>query len=88
MLKQKSNKRLMVGTIIRETKRGRPKKGLKTYNPQEPKKGKELVPLMVGSYLTNGPYNVACMIIVKCNNNGRSITSITHQCNLPLYSKG
>ncbi len=78
----------MAGTIIGETKRGRPKKGQKTYNPQEPKKGKELIPLMVGSYLTHGPYNVAYMLIVKSNSNGRSRTNITHQHNLPLYSRG
>jgi hypothetical protein len=75
ILKEKSNKRLMVKTITGETKRGRPKKGQKTYNPQEPKKGKELVPLVVGSYLPHGPYNVAYMLIMKFNNNGRSRTN-------------
>jgi hypothetical protein len=38
ILKQKSNKRSMAITITREIKKGRPKKGQKTYNPQEPKK--------------------------------------------------
>ncbi len=34
------------------------------------------------------PSNVAYMQIMKFNSNGRSRTSITHQCNLPLYSRG
>jgi hypothetical protein len=38
LLSQKSNKRLMAGTITRETKKGWPKKGQKTHSPQEPKK--------------------------------------------------
>jgi hypothetical protein len=36
-------------------KKGRPKKGQKTNNPKEPKKGGELVPFMVGSYFTHRP---------------------------------
>jgi hypothetical protein len=43
---------------------------------QEPTKGRELVPLVVGSYLTHGPSNVACMQIVRFDNNERSRTSI------------
>jgi hypothetical protein len=52
------------------------------------KKGKELVSLMVGSYLTHNPSNVAFMQIVKSNSNGRFRTSVTCQHNFFLYSKG
>jgi hypothetical protein len=55
LLSQKSNKRLMAGTITRETKKGWPKKGQKTHSPQEPKKMERAIPLVVGSYLTHGP---------------------------------
>jgi len=74
----------MVGTITREVKREGQKKA-KRHNPQEVEKGKELVPLMVGKYFTHSPSNVACMQIVKYNNNGRSKTNIACQCNLPFY---
>jgi len=33
----------------------------KRHNSQEPKKGRKLVFLVVGSYFTNGPSNVAYM---------------------------
>jgi hypothetical protein len=74
----------MAGTITGETKR----EGQKTNNLQEPKKGNELVFLVVGSYLTHSPFNVTCMQIVRSNNNGRFKTNITCQCNLPFYDKG
>jgi hypothetical protein len=51
--------------------------------PKNQKKGRE-----PGSYLTHNPFNVANMQIVRSNSNGRSRTSITHQCNLPLYNRG
>jgi hypothetical protein len=35
------------------------------HNPQEPKKGRELILFMVRSYLTYGPFNVTCMQIVS-----------------------
>jgi hypothetical protein len=73
----------MAITITWETKRD----GQKTNNLQEPKKGRELVPLVVGSYLTHSPSIVTCMQIVKFNNNGRSKTRITCQCNFRLYSR-
>jgi hypothetical protein len=41
----------MARTITWETKR----EGQKMHNPQKPKKGRELLPFMVGSYLTHGP---------------------------------
>jgi hypothetical protein len=85
---QKSNKRSIVRTITRETKRGgqRKAKGCITYKNQ--KKRRELIPLVVGTYLTHNPYNVTYMQIMKSNNNGRSKTNITQQHNLPFYRKG
>jgi hypothetical protein len=50
-MKEKMNKRSMVGTITREAKR----EGQKTNNLQEPKKGRELVPLVVGSISPTAP---------------------------------
>ncbi len=77
----------MVRTIPWETKRGRPKKGQKMYNPKGPKKGTKLVSLVVKSYLTHGPSYVTNMQIMKSNSSGKSRTSITNQCNLLFYSK-
>ncbi len=53
----------MVRTITGEDKKGRPKKGQKDTHPAGTKKkeGRELVPLLVGSYLTPGPFNATCM---------------------------
>jgi hypothetical protein len=77
----------MAETIIGETKR----KGFKLQKTQpvktQNKRGRELVPLAVGSYFTHNPSNVACMQIMRSNNSGRPRTSITRQHNLPLYSK-
>ncbi len=78
----------MARTITRETKKGRPKKGQKTYNPQEPNERKDLIPSVLGNYITHGPYNVTCMQIMRSNNNERSRTSITHQHNFLFYNKG
>jgi len=74
----------MVETITGEGQR----KAKRLTNCGNQKKGKKLIPLMVGSYFTHGPFNVASMQIVKSNSNGRSKTSIAHQHNLPLYNKG
>ncbi len=52
------------------------------------REGKELILLVVGSYLTHKPFNVVDMQIVKSNNNRRFRTSISHQCNFPFYNKG
>jgi hypothetical protein len=52
---------------VETNKKGRPKKGQKTNSPQEPRKRRKLVPLMVRSYLTHGPSNVACMQITRSN---------------------
>ncbi len=81
---QKSNKRSMAETITGETKR----EGQRTFNSQEPKKGRKLVPLMVQNYFTHNPSSVPYIQIMRYNNNGRSRTSITCQHNLPLYNKG
>jgi len=51
------------------------------------KEGKELVPLVVGSYFTHNPFNVAYMQIMRSNSNRRSRTNISCQRNLPFYSR-
>jgi hypothetical protein len=80
----------MAKTIIGETKKEgqRKAKRRKTCKNQKKRKGRKLVFLMVGSYFTHYPSNVACMQIVKSNSNGRFKTSITLQHNLPLYNRG
>jgi hypothetical protein len=55
---------------------------------QEPKKDRELIPLVGGSFLTHGLSNVTYMQIVRSNSNGKPKTSITYQRNLPFYDKG
>jgi len=62
--------------------KGKAKERPKDDQLAKTKQKKELVPFMVGSYLTHGPYNVTCMQIVKFNSNGRSRTCITRQDNL------
>jgi hypothetical protein len=76
----------MVGIITRETKKEGQRKA-KRCTTCKPKKGRELIPLVVGSYFTHGPPNVACTQIMGFNSNGRSKTSIVCQCNLPLYNR-
>jgi hypothetical protein len=51
-------------------------------------KGKKLVPLVVGSYLTHNPCIVTCMQIMRFNNNGRFRTNIIRQCNLLIDNRG
>jgi hypothetical protein len=89
-MSQKSNKRLMAGTITGETKREGQKERPKDVQPARTKKkeGRELVLLVVGNYFTHNLSNVVCIQIVRFNNNERSRISITCQRNLPLYSKG
>jgi hypothetical protein len=43
---------------------------------------------MVGSYLTHGPSNVACMQIMRFNSIERSKIGITCKRNLFFYSRG
>jgi len=66
----------MVGTITQKTK-GKAKEKLYAQ-PVGTKEGRELVPLLVGSYLTQNPSNVTNMQIVRSNNNRRSKTNISH----------
>jgi hypothetical protein len=44
--------------------------------------------LVVGTYLTHSPSHVACMQIMKSNNNERFRIHITGQNNFPFYRKG
>ncbi len=50
----------MVGTITQKTER-KAKERPTNAQPEGTKEGRELVPLMVGSYLTHNLFNVACM---------------------------
>ncbi len=61
--------------------------GQKMHNLQEPKKGRELVLLVVGSYFTHNISNVAYMQIMRFNINGMHRINIASQHNLPLYSR-
>jgi hypothetical protein len=72
----------------RKAKRRTTHKIQKKLKKRKIKKRRKLVPLMVGSYLSHGPFNVACMQIMRSNSNGGSKINITRQCNLFLYSKG
>jgi len=77
----------MVRTITHEIE----KEGQERLEHKQPigikKERRELVPLVVGSYLTHNPSNVTYMQIMKFNNNGRSRTSICCEHNLPLYGR-
>jgi hypothetical protein len=75
----------MVETITQKTK-GKTKERPKTHNLQKPRKEENYL-LVLRSYLTHNPSNVASMQIVKSNSNRRSRINISHQCNLPLYSR-
>jgi hypothetical protein len=55
------------------------KERLKDMYPTRIKEGRELVPLMIGNYLTYNPSNVTHMQIVRSNNNRRSRTNISRQ---------
>jgi hypothetical protein len=57
----------MAKTITRETKREGQSKAKRCTCPMNQKKGKKLVPLVIGSYFLHGPSNVANMQIVKFN---------------------
>jgi hypothetical protein len=72
----KSKKKQIAITITRKTK-GKAKERPKDAEPIGTKEGRELVPLMVGSYFTHNPYNVTCMQIVRFNNNRRFKISIS-----------
>jgi len=81
------NKKLMAGTITWKTE-GKAKERPKDARPTRTEERRELVLLVVGSYLTHNPSNVAYMQIMKSNNNRRFRTSISCQHNLPLYNRG
>ncbi len=83
---KKPNKKLMARIITWKTK-GKPKERQKDARPTRTKEGRELVPLMVGSYLTHNRSNVACMQIMRSNSNRRSITSFSRLRNPPLYNR-
>jgi hypothetical protein len=78
----------MTGTIKEETKREGQRKAKRHTTCKNQEKGKKLVPFVVGSNLTHGPSNVACMQIVRSSSNGKFRTNITYQRNLPFYSRG
>jgi hypothetical protein len=71
--KQKFNKNWWPEPSHRRQK-GRPKKGRMMCRPGGTKEGRDLVLLVVGSYLTHSPSNVVCMQIVRSNRNSRSRT--------------
>jgi len=73
---------------IQGGQKGKAKERPKDVKPTRTRKGRELIPFVVGSYLTHNHSNVISMQIMKSNNIGRSRTNISRQCNLPLYSKG
>jgi hypothetical protein len=62
----------MAGTITGETKRVGQRKFKRQPACRNQKRERKLVPLVVGSYLTHGPYNVRFMLIVRPNNNGNN----------------
>jgi hypothetical protein len=62
----------------------RPKDAHSTWT----KEGRELVPLMEGSYFNHNPSNATYMQIVRFNNNRRFRISISYQRNLPFYGRG
>ncbi len=68
--------------------KGKAKERSKDAQLARTKKGGELVPLMIGSYLIHGPFDVVSMQIMGFNNSGRSRISITCQPNPPFYSRG
>jgi len=72
-------KRSTTRTIAQGRKKKRQRK-VKTQPPAGIKKKEKAspshVPLMVRSYLTNGPSNVACMQITRSNNNGSNLVEL------------
>jgi hypothetical protein len=69
----------MAKTITRKIK-GKAKERSKDVQPIATKEGRELVPLLVGSYVTHSPFNVTYMQIVRFNSYRRpkksSITNV------------
>jgi hypothetical protein len=75
----------MDGTIPGETKREGQRKAKRRIACGNQEKRRKL---MVGTYSTHSPSHVACMQIMKSNNNERFRIHITHQNNFPFYRKG
>jgi hypothetical protein len=78
----------MAGTITWERKKGIPNKGQKMTSLRNQKEREKVNPSFNRELFHPQPLNVICMQIMKPNNNGRSKTHITHQCNLHLYNRG
>jgi len=76
----------MVETITEETKKEGQRKA-KGYTTHKNQKGRELIPFVVGNYLTHNLFNVTYIQIMRYNNNGRSRINIICQRNFPLCSK-
>jgi hypothetical protein len=64
----------MVGIIKQKTK-WKAKERPKDAQSVGTKEARELVPLLVGSYLTDSLFNVTCMQIMRSNSNRRLRTS-------------
>jgi len=78
----------MAKTITKKTK-GKAKKKRTNVYPTKTKEGKELIPFVLERYLTHILSNyVACMQIMRFNNNYRSRTNISYQHNFPFYNRG
>jgi hypothetical protein len=77
----------MAGNITEKTK-GEAKEKPKDSQLAGIKERRELVPLVVRSYLTHTPSNVASMEIVRSGNNKMFRTSISSLTYLSLYNIG
>jgi hypothetical protein len=84
---QQIQQKPMAKTIKWKTK-GRAKERPKEVQPKGTKERRGLILLVVRSYFTHNPSNVANMRIVRSNNNRRCRTNISHQRNLSIYSRG
>jgi hypothetical protein len=73
----------MAKTITQRTK-AKAKERSKDTQLARIKERKELVTLMIESYLTHDPSNVAYIQIMRSNSNKSFRTSISYQHNLPL----
>jgi hypothetical protein len=84
---QKSNQDRWLEPSHGETKREGQRKAKRCTTCKNPKKREKARPShTIGNYVTHSLFNVACMLMMRFNNNRR--TSVTRQCDLPLYSKG
>jgi hypothetical protein len=89
-IKKNKNKNLIKDQWLEPSLRrqkGKAKERSKHAQHARTKKGRELVPFMIESYLTHGPFNVVNMQTMGYSSNGRPSISITHQRSLPLYNQ-